>query len=68
VQAELGRVDLLLGRLVHRVAADPVAIAIHRELERRLGLVSEPIAFGLESSFQLLGLLRGQHGLSLRMG
>src|SRR5262249_32339433 len=67
VQAELGRIDLLLGPLVHRIAADPIAIAIHRELERRVRVVPEAIEIGLESSSQLLGLLRRQHGFSLRM-
>ena len=43
VQAELGGVGLLLGRLVHRIAADPVAVAVHRELEPGVGMVCEAV-------------------------
>ena len=68
VQAELGRVDLLLGGLVHRVAADPVAVPVHRELEPEVCVVCQAVEVCLQPGAQLVGLVRGQHGFSLRTG
>src|SRR5215510_8265479 len=66
MQPELGRVGLLLGGLVHRVPADPVPVAIHREVEGRVRVVGETAEVSLQARFELGGLLRRQHAFSLR--
>ena len=63
VQAELGRVDLLLRRLVHGIAADAVAIAVHRELDRRVGVVGEAIEICLQAGLAARWSARRQHGV-----
>ena len=66
VQPELGGERLFLGGLVHRVPADAVAVAIHRELDGGVRVVGETVELRLQASPQLVGLLRSQHGSSLR--
>ena len=62
VEAELGRVDLLFGRLVHRITADPIAVAVHRELEACVRVIGEASEVRLQASTELVGLLCRQHG------
>ena len=59
-EAQLGGEDLLLHRLVDRVAAD-VALPVHAELEPVLGVLDEPRAFGLERGAELALLRLVEH-------
>src|SRR5213078_145704 len=53
VEPELGGIGLLLRGLVHRVPADPVAVAVHREVEGRVGVVPQAAEVGLQARSEL---------------
>src|SRR5690606_10312419 len=58
--------ELLLRGLIHRVATDAVAVAVHGELQTGVCVVGEAGEVRLQAGSQLVGLLRRQHGFSLR--